>query len=142
MRKHSNRPQRRAAAPMLVVMQTIPDLGITEHLSVIAFRNGTATTDHFDNLADCRDILTMAATKQQDQSTLVACEVAYHALISIQERHTRTGRFGATGEELKALVLLAETSEDFWKRQSGTLFADHYLKLKAARRAAETQVTS
>lgn len=133
MRKHCKRRVRQARAPMLVVMQTIPDVSLTERLSAEAFAGGYAGTDHFDNLADCRDILTLAASDRGDRETLAVCELAFVALTSIKDHHARTGHFSASGDELQALRTLADVSEDFWKRQGGALFATHYDALKRAR---------
>lgn len=133
MKKRCHRRAATPRVPMIVVMQNIPDLSITERLSVKAFAGGFANTDHFDNLADCRDIMTLAAAEKDDQQTLTMCELALHALLGIKERYARTQRMGASGEELQALRALVDVSEDFWKRQSGSLFERHYTALKRAR---------
>lgn len=131
MRKHTHRRRRiEPKAPMMVVMHTVTELSLTERQSVEAFAGGWATTDHYDNLADCRNIMTLAAAEREDQQTLAVCELAMHALLGVKERHQRTGKMGASGEELQALRLLADTSEDFWLRQSGGLFERHYMALK------------
>lgn len=134
MRKHTSRRHRiEPKLPMLVVMQQVKELALTEHQSAEAFAGGWATTDHFDNLADCRDIMTLAAAEREDQQTLAVCELVLHAMLGIKERLEKTRRMGATGEELKALRLLVTTSEDFWCRQSGAVFERHYHALKRAR---------
>jgi hypothetical protein len=131
MRKHTHRRRHiEPKAPMMVVMHTVTDLSLTERQSVEAFAGGWATTHHFDNLADCRNIMTLAAAERDDKQTLAVCELAMHALLGVKERHQRTGKMGTTGEELQALRLLADTSEDFWLRQSGGLFERHYMALK------------
>jgi hypothetical protein len=43
--------------------------------------------------------------------------------MSVRNRYLERGKFGATGEELKAVQLLAEVSLDYWNRRSGALFA-------------------
>ena len=42
-------------------------------------------------------------------------------------------RIGATGDELQALYALVDVSEDFWKRQPGSLFIDAEAALSKAR---------
>lgn len=133
MKKRCHRRSIVAHVPILVVMHTIPDLSLTERLSVEAFAGGYAHTDHFDNLADCRDIMTLAASEKDDQQTLAICELALHAMLGIKDRYARTQKMGASGEELQALRVLADVSEDFWKRQGGALFKRHYQALKRAR---------
>lgn len=49
------------------------------------------------------------------------------------ERYEERGRIGATGDELQALELLAETSMDYWNRRSGALFAEAYRQMVKAR---------
>ena len=69
----------------------------------------------------------------RDDATLAVCEVGMFALLNIKDRHARTGKLGCAGDELQALRALVDVSEDFWKRQSGALFATHYAALKRAR---------
>lgn len=48
-------------------------------------------------------------------------------------------RFGATGEELKAIQLLAEVSLDYWNRRSGALFHFACEQLRALRAEQSNQ---
>ena len=134
MRKRCNRRVREQAAPMLAVMLGVPEMEITERIAVEAFAGGWAVKDHFDRLADCRDILMLAASEKDDKSTLAATELGYIALLAIKERHARTGKFGVSGDELATLRLLVDQSGDFWRRQNGVMFARHYDALKRARK--------
>lgn len=134
MRKRCHRKVREQAAPMLAVMLGVPEMEITERVAVDAFAGGWAVKDHFDRLADCRDLLMLAASEKDDKDTLATTELGYVALLAIKERHANTGRFGVSGDELSALRLLVDQSEDFWRRQNGTVFARHYDALKRARR--------
>lgn len=134
MRKRCNRRVREQAAPMLAVMLGVPEMEITERIAVEAFAGGWAVKDHFDRLADCRDILMLAASEKDDKSTLAATELGYIALLAIKERHARTGKFGVSGDELATLRLLVDQSGDFWRRQNGVIFSRHYDALKRARK--------
>lgn len=134
MKKRCHRSPITPRVPMIVVMHNIPDLSLTERLSVEAFVGGYAHVDHFDNLADCRDILTLAATDRKDKRALSVALYSYKALISIRERHERTGKFFASGCELQSLRALVNESESFWKRQGGGTFQRHYIALKQARK--------
>jgi hypothetical protein len=118
---------------MLTIMHGLPEFGITERLAVESFGGGWATTNEYDNLADCRNIMTLAAAERDDKQTLIVCELGLHALLGIKERHAKTGKFGTTGDELAALRLLVNTSESFWLRQSGSVFARHYNALRRAK---------
>jgi hypothetical protein len=127
---------------MLVVLETNPDFGITERVSADAFLGGWQTPDHFDCLADCRDILLIAASARADDGTLGVCKLAGVALLNLKDRHKATGRLVPTGDELQALRVLVDTSEDFWRRQSGDLYSRAYgalQKHRTAQRAAMKQ---
>lgn len=135
MRKRCRRVHRRELAPTLVALQLNPEVSTTERMAVVAFRNGFAVTDHFNVLADCRDMLALAAAEKKDSETLAVCELALVALQNVKERFLERKRLGATGDELNALQVLADVSEDFWKRQSGALFVDAEAALSRARAA-------
>ena len=132
-RKRCKRVHRRMVAPTMVAMHLNPEINIQERMSVAALRGGWATTDHFNLLADCRDMLILAAHEKQDQTAIAACDLAGIALMNMKDRHAELGKIGATGGELQALDLLVDVSEDFWKRQSGGLFIDAEAALHRAR---------
>lgn len=141
MRKHCKRVQRRAVAPTMVAMHLNPEICIQEQMAVNALRGGWATTDHFNLLADCRDMLILAASERGDRSVMIACDLAGIALMNMRDRHADKGKIGATGDELKALSLLVTVSEDFWKRQGGNLFVDAEAELHRARQMRAEEVS-
>lgn len=120
-RPHKRRP-RPARCPTLVAMHLAPEVGLTERLAIEGLAGGWAKPRQFDVLADCRDLLTVAANHKGDQATLAVCDLAGIALENIRDRYQAHNRLGATGDELRALRTMADVSEDFWKRQSGELF--------------------
>lgn len=133
MKKHCKRIHRRMVAPTIVAMHLNPEVSLQERGSVLALRGGWATTDHFNVLADCRDMLVLAANEKHDKGAISACDLAGIALMNMKDRHAEKGRIGATGDEIRALELLVDVSEDFWKRQSGGLFIDAEAALMRAR---------
>lgn len=133
MRKHCKRNHRRAAAPTLVAYYLNPEVSTQERMSVEAIRAGWAKTSHFDVLADCRDMLSLAAAEKKDGKTLAICDLGLIALQNIKDRYLTKNRIGATGDELQALYALVDVSEDFWKRQPGSLFIDAEAALSKAR---------
>lgn len=133
MRKHCKRSHRRAAAPTLVAYYLNPEVSTQERMSVEAIRAGWAKTAHFDVLADCRDMLSLAAAEKKDGQTQAICDLGLIALQNIKERYLAKNRIGATGDELQALYALVDVSEDFWKRQPGSLFIDAEAALSKAR---------
>lgn len=106
------------SVPMLINRGLMNDqLELRERMFVEAFSGGWATTDHFDNLADMRDCLMLAASSKNDQPVLAMGQAAGVALLNIKDRYSATKRMGATGDELKALRAFVETYKDFWLRQ-------------------------
>ncbi len=61
------------------------------------------------------------------------------ALLNIRDRRQETGRFGATGDELAALALLADFYMSFWLAQSGDLFRKARTELHRIRREQEVR---
>ena len=133
MRKRCRRTIRREAAPTVVAYYLNPEVSTQERMAVVALRLGTAGVSHFDILADCRDMLTLAASEKNDEQTLIVCELGLIALENIKARYMDIKRIGATGDEMQALQVLVDVSEDFWKRQSGALFIDAEAALSKAR---------
>lgn len=131
MKKRCKRKVIQARTPCLVALALVPELGIAERMSIEAIRGGYATTDHYDTLADCRNMLTLGMTIRRDQSIKPACDLGLIALQNIRDREKLTGKIGATGNELNALLLMVGTSEDWWPRQGGTVFAQAYRIMKS-----------
>jgi hypothetical protein len=140
-RKRCKRVIRRLVAPTVVAMHLNPEVSLQERGAVLALRGGWSTTDHFNVLADCRDMLILAASEKGDRSALAACNLAGVALMNMKDRHAKIGKIGATGDELAALDLLCEVSEEFWKRQSGGLFVDAEAALHRARQMRATEAS-
>lgn len=138
-RKRCKRTVRRLVAPTCVAMILNPEVSLQERGAVLALRGGWATTDHFNVLADCRDMLVLAANEKGDKGAVTACDLAGIALMNMKDRHVEKGKIGATGDEIRALELLVDTSEDFWKRQSGGLFVDAEAALHRARQMRATE---
>ncbi len=130
--RHKRKP-RPACCPTMVAMMMAPEVETAEHLAVVCLQSGSATVGQFDILADCRDLLSLAAEERRDQQTLAVCELAFVALMNIKDRYIAKGRLGATGDELQALRVLVDVSQDFWRRQSGELFRAANVALDKAR---------
>lgn len=133
MRKRCKRTVRRIVAPTIVAYHLNPEVSMQERAAVLALRGGWAEGCHYNVLADCRDMLMLAASEKHDKAVIGVCDLAGVALLNIKDRYTEKNRFGATGDELRALELLCDVSEDWWKRQSGGLFIDAEAALSRAR---------
>jgi len=126
-----------ASMPGVLALAVCPEYETRLRMAVNALSDGWMEEGQFNDLADTIDMLQigMASYSRQkpDPSTAVAIDVCREAMMSIRERYIKTGKFGATGEELKATRLLADVSLDFWRRRSGVLFAFSVQQLKELR---------
>lgn len=134
MRKSGARiKHRRLAPPTCVAMQLAPEVSTQERIAVLALTQPWGSTKHFDVLLDCQHMLTIAAEHKRDQEAVKVCQFSDIAMKSIRARWKKTGKLGATGEEIKALNLLVDYSESWWQTKSGTLFADAFAALDKLR---------
>lgn len=124
---------RSIAPPTLVAMQLAPEVSTQERIAVMALTQPWADTRHFNVLLDCYSMLILAAEHKHDQEAVKVGQFADMALKNIRDRWKRTGKIGATGDEIQALNVLVDYSEDWWKRQSGSLFADAFKALDTLR---------
>lgn len=133
MRKRCKRTVRRIVAPTIIAYSLNPEVTIQERAAVLALRGGWAEGSHYNLLANVRDLLMLAASEKHDKAVIGVCDLAGVALLNIKDRYNEKKRFGATGDELRALEMLCDVSEDFWKRKSGGLFIDAEAALHRAR---------
>lgn len=103
---------------------------MSERAALDAFRGGWALGDHWNHLAECRNVLmfgachklVVARAKTDAAAVREVTRLALEALVAIRDREQRTGKFGATADEVNVLSALVETSRDFWTRQPAELF--------------------
>lgn len=118
-RRSGPRIPRPASPPMLINRGLLnDDLETKERQFVNAFGGGWATTEHFDNLADMRDCLLLAAALKKDAETIGMCRAVGVALMNIKDRYAENQRMGVTGDELQILREFATVYRDYWLRQS------------------------
>lgn len=135
MRKSCKRKVIPRSVPMLINRGLKEsDIEIRERMLVQAFALGFATTAHFDDIADMRNVLTLAAAYKSDESTLAMCHGMRECMSGIRERHSATGRIGASGDELRMLQAFCGVYRDFWMRQPVMLYeqaCEELLKVQA-----------
>ena len=123
MRKHTRRKVRPCSAPMLVNRGIYgDDIEMRERQFVEAFAHGYADKPHFDSLVDMRNVLAIAAAHKDDAKIIELCNAMSIPLQSIRERHARTGKMGASGEELKMMRVFCDVYRDWWMRQPVSLY--------------------
>lgn len=128
MRKRGAKVRHRnAMIPGLIAQSACPEYETRLRLAVSSLRDGWMDENQFNDLADTIDMLQIGlasySKQKPDPGAEAAVEVCREAMYSIRDRYLSKGKFGATGEEMKAVQLLADVSIDFWNRRSGALFA-------------------
>lgn len=144
MRKRGSRITHQAKAPPGLIAQNLTTEYETRlRMAVEAFRGGWAQSAHFNDLADTLDLLQLGIAlfpvQKADPSAAAAADIALVAMQNIRTRYEQRAKFGTTGEEIKALELLADTSLDYWNRRSGALFSEAYQRLKRIRVAQKKE---
>ena len=130
MRKQSKRQVRPKVIPTMAFLYSVPDLEIAILSAVSAFRDGYATPGQFDILLDTRDLLLLGAKGAKDEGVVEVARAINDVLADIRESWNGT-KFAPLNENaLNALDVLADVSNDFWKRKSGALYQAAYIHLK------------
>lgn len=129
MRKRSKRQVRPAEIPCIVMSQLVPEAQIILLTALNAFRQGWAGPSHFDVMLDTRDLLLLAAKAKKEKDIVEAARAFNLALANIRESWDGA-KFSYTDDELNALQMLVDISNDFWARQSGNLYHMAYNVLK------------
>lgn len=125
---------RPASEPALIRLATNPEIGIAERMAIQAMRGGWADYQNsYRVLADCHGVLTLGVKRKKDDSLKGVLQLAMIALLNIYDRHAKTKKVGATGDELQALELLVDVFEDYWKRQSASALELAIVQLRAVR---------
>jgi hypothetical protein len=130
LRKQSKRQVRPKVIPTMAFLYSVPDLEISILSAVSAFRDGYATPGQFDILLDTRDLLLLGAKGAKDEGVVEVARAINDVLADIRESWDGT-KFAPLHEDaLNALDVLADISNDFWKRKSGALYQAAYIHLK------------
>lgn len=137
MRKRGAHIKHTAAQPPGIVCISLDVRYETRlRMSVTAFTGGFAGKDHFLDLCDTHDLLALANSMAMRPVPGVpeVCKAAEIAILNIHDRELQTGKWGVTGDESAALVLLADTAISFWSAQSGEMFRVAYQQMVQMRR--------
>lgn len=79
-----------------------------------------------------RNVLTLAAAYKDDASALAMCDAMRVVMANIRDRHTRTGKIGASGDEIQVLREFVGVYRDFWLRQPVELYVQACDELQRA----------
>lgn len=123
MRKRSTYRPKAKGHHMLINRGMINDsIEMDERITIEAFASGWAGTQHYDQIADMRDCLMLAAAHKKDQSALAMCQGVRVVMDNIRARYAEKSQFGVTGDELQLLRHFVDIYRDFWLRQPVHLY--------------------
>jgi hypothetical protein len=108
----------------------MPDLEIAILSAIAAFREGYASPGQFDILLDTRDLLLLGAKGAKDDGVVEVARAVNDVLAEIRESWDGDKFAPLNDDALNALDVLADVSNDFWKRKSGALYQAAYTHLK------------
>ena len=144
MRKRGARIKRQARTAPGIVAQSLGNYESGLRMAAEAICGGWASPSNFNDIADTLDLLQLGIallpSQKTDLGAVAVAELALVALQNVRDRHEATGEITADEGEQAAIVLLAETSLDYWNRRSGALFAEAYrqlIKIRKAQSAAQ-----
>lgn len=121
---------------MFSVRQSYEEIELTELMCLQAFSNGFAAPEHWNHLAECRNVLLIGAGHKvvesqkagRDASQYLAiidlCRKGSAAMLAIRNRERETGSLSISDDELEVISGILATSAEFWPLQPNTLFAD------------------
>ena len=144
MRKRGARIKRQARTAPGIVAQSLGNYESGLRMAAEAICGGWASPSNFNDIADTLDLLQLGIalmpSQKADLGAVAVAELALVALQNVRDRHEATGEITADEGEQAAIVLLAETSLDYWNRRSGALFAEarrQLIKIRKAQSAAQ-----
>lgn len=132
--RQANTARMAAAVKSNVIPTQYSEVELQEHLCLVAFRTGTATADHWNELAECRNVLMYGAGhKRQEarragsdtsqwQAIIDLCYRTKDAMLQVMAREQKSGRFGLNAEQLEVISACVMTSASFWPQQPAWMF--------------------
>lgn len=133
MKKRNKKYQPKPVShPMLVVRKLEENIEImNEHSMLTAFQYGVATKDHYDYLTQMANLLNIASQKKELKATSVYVGHLMQVVKAILERYHAKGKLGVAGEELTRLREFVRDYQQFWIRQTVTLYNSCVAELNA-----------
>lgn len=116
--------------------QSYAEIELTELMCLQAFKGGYATGAHWNQLAECRNVLYIGAGHKLVESRkternpddyeqiIDLCKRGSVAILAIRNREKLTGEMTITDDELEIVSGILATSAEFWPTQPASLFAE------------------
>jgi len=109
--------------PMLITRKLEENVeALNENIMLTAFQYGVATKEHYDYLVQMANLLNIASTKKELKANDVYLKHLMAIVKSILDRYQAKGKLGVAGEELVRLREFVRDYQQFWIRQTTTLY--------------------
>jgi hypothetical protein len=121
-----------ASVPMLLnrlVNENVESL--EERAMLMAFQYGVATKQHYDYLVRMANMLNIANQAKPSDYLLGMVETINSLAQTIQQRYNTHGKFGISAHDLTLMRELVQAYDDYWKRQTTTLYNNCAYELNA-----------
>lgn len=115
-----------ATPPTLVALKLRPEAGIAERMALVHLTSGEALEEHYNVLWDCHAMLVFGSSQSKDASVKTVADFSSIALANIRNRWEAGKLVRAEADEIEALRMLVDYSNDFWSRQSGRRYQEAY----------------
>lgn len=89
----------------------LDDLGFAIHEGIERMRNGLGLAEDYWTLAAMANVSLILCERDVGAEHMHIIYAAQHALMSIMERHKRTGKWGFSGSEMQAINTAAQLHE-------------------------------
>ncbi len=135
-RAQANTARAKAALTSPAIPLAYRDVEMQERLCLVALQGGYARPEHWNELAECINVLRVGAGHRREdskrrgyphdehQAVMDLCDEAQAALRNISAREQKTGKFGVSGDECRTLCGLLNSSAAFWPAQPQWLFRE------------------
>lgn len=137
------RRQKSQAARMQAMLKSpaIPtaytEVEMQEHLCLVAFKSGSAGPEHWNSLAECRNVLMWGAAHKREKARLDGADANDYqaivdlclrvktAMLDVAQREKKTSRLGLNAEQLELIAACVMTSASFWPQQPAWLLREY-----------------
>lgn len=118
------------------------DVELQESMCLVAFETGHAGHEHWNNLAECRNVLMWGAAHKRNearrdgrdstqyQAIVTLTMKVRDAMLDIVKREQKTGRLGLNAEQRELIAACVTTSASFWHQQPACLYRECVLAVR------------
>jgi len=133
MKKKTKKYQPKPVSHPMLVTRLLEEKveAMNEHSMLTAFQYGVATKEHYDYLTQMANLLNIASNKKELKATSAYVDNLMKIVKSILDRYKAKGKLGVAGEELTRLREFVRDYQQFWVRQTVSLYNECVAELNA-----------